>query len=147
MTTPITRFSGEHSFLSNFFPSPIPYEDYTYPTVEHAYQASKSDTEGGRQRIQAAKQPGHAKRLGRKVPLRPDWEDVKVDIMESLLRLKFADPELQYLLKKTGDADLIEGNTWGDAYWGMVKDELGAWQGDNRLGYLLMKLREEFSGE
>jgi predicted NAD-dependent protein-ADP-ribosyltransferase YbiA (DUF1768 family) len=82
--------------------------------------------------------PSQAKWEGRKIPIRKDWEDVKLDVMESLLRVKFADLELKQLLLATGTAKLIEGNFWGDTYWGVC-----AGIGRNNLGKLLMKIRDE----
>ncbi len=79
--------------------------------------------------------------LGRRVPLRPDWEQVKVAEMEKVVRAKFTqNPHLARLLVSTGDAEVLEGNTWNDTCWGV---DLYTDRGENRLGKLLMKLREE----
>lgn len=98
--------------------------------------------------IANAPTPGQAKRLGRKVKIRPDWEYVKKDIMLEGLRKKFAIPELRQKLLDTGDAYLEEGNTWHDNYWGVChciecQDVLAK----NNLGLLLMKIREEIQNE
>lgn len=82
--------------------------------------------------------PGEAKRLGRKATLRLDWEKVKLTIMEDLLRQKFAWKELKEKLLSTGDEELVEGNTWSDTFWGVCNGK-----GENHLGKLLMKIREE----
>lgn len=134
----IDEFSGEYRFLSNFFPSPVTYEGIEFPTVEHAFQAAKTMDTVERIRIAELKKPGEAKRAGRKVALRPDWENVKEKIMLDILRLKFAYPDLRKYLLNTGEVKLEEGNTWGDRYWGTC---FGI--GRNRLGHLLMKLRKE----
>ena len=87
-----------------------------------------------------AETPGLAKKLGRKATIRPDWEKIKLPIMEYLLRQKFGDKTLKALLIGTGDAELVEGNMWGDTYWGVCKGK-----GENHLGKLLMKIREELN--
>ena len=87
--------------------------------------------------------PGEAKSAGRRLKLRTDWEKVKDQVMEDLVRKKFSDRGLARGLLETEDAELIEGNTWNDQTWGMVKDSDGKWHGQNRLGKILMKVREE----
>lgn len=139
MRTPIREFRGEFRFLSNFWPSPVPWRDVTFPSVEHAFQASKTTDADWIARIAAAATPGDAKRLGRQAPLRPDWEQVKVKVMAALLKRKFTDPALRAKLLATGDAALIEGNTWGDIFWGV---DLRTGAGQNNLGQLLMTLRQ-----
>ena len=140
-TTPevIDSFTGDYAFLSNFATSTIVWEGPDYPTVEHAYQASKTLDPQVRQRIREAKSPGDARRLGRTASLRPDWERKRFHVMRQLLAQKFNTlRDLQELLLATGDAWLVEANTWGDTYWG-VSDGKGA----NHLGLLLMELRLE----
>lgn len=132
----IDRFTGQYAFLSNFYPSPVLQDGAIYPTVEHAYQASKTDVEYVRKLIRQAATPGIAKRLGRSVLLRYEWDNLKIDVMRDLLRKKFLIPELRQKLLQTGNAELIEGNYWGDTYWG-VCDGVG----ENRLGKLLMEER------
>src|SRR5262245_14222864 len=127
----IDRFEGEHSFLSNFHDSPVDLDGARYPTVEHAFQAAKTFDSAERARVRAAPTPGSAKRMGRRVALRPDWEKVKLGIMEGLLRTKFADPTLGALLRATAGHELVEGNTWNDRFWGVCKG-----QGQNHLGRL-----------
>lgn len=139
---PITNFRGTYEFLSNFAHSPLVYEGETYPTVEHAFQAAKTFDPEERAKVRMAASPGSAKRLGRRVTLRIDWETVKYDIMLALLRQKFNDSVLCEKLLATGDAELIEGNTWGDRTWGCVEVK-GKWVGKNRLGHLLMQVRAE----
>ncbi|MCE7985531.1 MAG: NADAR family protein [Caldilinea sp. CFX5] len=139
---PITSFHGDYDFLSNFAYSPLTYEGETYPTVEHAFQAAKTFDPAEQQKVREASSPGSAKRLGRRVTLRADWETVKYDIMLALLRQKFSAPDFRPKLLATGDADLIEGNTWGDRTWGCVQVK-GQWVGKNHLGKLLMQVRAE----
>lgn len=138
----ITNFHGPHFFLSNFCPSPIELDGETYPTVEHAFQALKTSDADDRRAIREAETAARAKQLGRRVNLRADWERVKFGLMADLLRQKFADPDLRASLLATGEADLIEGNTWGDKVWGCVQVK-GKWIGQNNLGKLLMQVRAE----
>lgn len=134
----INSFTGPYRFLSNFWTVKLEYEGQRYPSVEHAFQAAKTLDLAARSRIAVLPTSAAAKRAGRTVALRDDWERVRVPIMEQLLRLKFDNPELRTKLLSTGDAVLIEGNTWGDTFWGVCR---GA--GENRLGRLLMVIRDE----
>jgi ribA/ribD-fused uncharacterized protein len=132
----IDSFSGKYRFLSNFYSIDVGYEGVIYPSVEHAYQAAKTLNVGLRSAIRMAGNPGAAKKMGQAVLLRPEWEDVKVEIMAELLARKFAHPGLRASLLATGDEELIEGNTWGDTVWGVCNGV-----GTNYLGRLLMDLR------
>ena len=145
MTEPITAFRGEYDFLSNFYLCVITLDDVDYSSVEHAFQAAKTDNADERRKVQLAPSPGRAKQIGRKVTLRPDWESVKIGIIEDLVRQKFTrHDELRDLLLATGDAKLIEGNTWNDRTYGAVwSKKQGAWIGKNHLGKILMKVRAE----
>lgn len=135
----IQGFRGEYDFLSNFYRSPIEYEGIKYSTVEHAYQASKSPLPAMRAEITKLKKPGSAKAWGRAlVHKREDWEEVKVQVMLDLLRLKFQNPILRDRLLVTGDAFIEETNWWGDTFWGVCRGE-----GKNILGKLLMQVRSE----
>ena len=139
----IDSFSGEYEFLSNFFPSVICDPDgITYPTVEHYFQAMKTVHLSERKEIAAAPTPGKAKRMGRRVFLRSDWEGIKIEVMRQGLKQKFADKELRDKLLATGDAILIEGNWWHDTFWGVCDGK-----GENNLGKLLMEVRTEMIKE
>jgi N-glycosidase YbiA len=148
MVTQITRFHGDYGFLSNFYPCVVTWEGADYSSVEHAFQAAKTHDLDERYRVQTASAPGEAKRLGRRVTLRDDWEAVKLGILEELVRQKFTRyPELGAMLLATGDAELIEGNTWNDRFYGCVwSEKQGRWLGKNHLGQLLMCVREELKG-
>lgn len=141
MTPAIRRFDGEYEFLSNFYPSPIEWDGAMYPTVEHAFQATKTLNPEYRGKIQRASTPGEAKRLGRSVALRSDWESIKVGTMIALIAIKF-EPHtpLAAKLLATGDAELIEGNTWHDNFWGV--DIRTPEKGLNWLGKILMNWRQ-----
>lgn len=141
----IDDFAGPHSFLSNFYPSVIVYGDATGPwiTVEHAFAAAKTTDRAIRERIRRMSTPGQAKAAGRSLILRPDWEAVKDAVMLDLLRLKFAIPTLNTLLLRTHPHALIEGNTWHDRIWGVCTCPRCGGAGENRLGRLLVQVREE----
>src|SRR5574341_75890 len=100
----INQFTGQHAFLSNFYPSWIELDGEQYPTVEHAFQAAKTLDKAERKLIREAAAPAQARRLGRKVHLRSDWEQVKFGVKRSLVQQKFSDPGLQRMLVGTGDA-------------------------------------------
>ena len=127
-----------YAFLSNFHPSTIVVDGHKYATVEHAYQAHKTLNEGSRELIRSAADPAAAKKLGRGVEMRPDWDAVKVDLMRQFVRKKFESPFLAHALLGTGDANLVYGNTWNDRFWGVCR---GA--GHNWLGRILMEVRDE----
>lgn len=131
----ILEFRSEYRWLSNFWPAEVLLDGMTFPSVEHAYQAAKvPPTQREPFRCGRA---GKAKRLGRRVERRADWDAVKVPIMRSLIQQKFAlGTELGERLKATGNGQLVEGNGWGDVFWGVCEG-----RGCNVLGHLLMQQR------
>lgn len=144
---PITSFKNEYEFLSNFFRCPfklyLPNGVEAY-TVEHLFQAAKTDDLNWQRQIANAATPGMAKRLGRQVPLRKDWESIKIAVMQDLLQQKFMyEQPMKQMLIATRGHKLIEGNNWDDKFWGMVRQPDGEWVGQNHLGRLLMKIRNE----
>lgn len=165
--TDILEFKGENAYLSNFFYAPfiakawldpgagerIAIYPSTWPTVEHFFQACKSSNVAGAERVLNAGTPGQAKRFGRTLDLRQDWEEIKDKVMEEGVWRKFhSHPRLAELLASTDDSVLVEGNRWGDKYWGACfefdsgqeswsSDGRLALVGKNRLGEILMSLR------
>lgn len=134
----IKEFKGENFFLSNFFVAPVYYQGIRFENNEAAFQAAKCPE---RMRDFCGLSPQSAKRLGRKVTLRPDWETVKYDVMYQVCKAKFLqNPDLRNKLVETGDAELVEGNTWGDKIWGVCGGV-----GENNLGKILMRIRDEIS--
>jgi ribA/ribD-fused uncharacterized protein len=136
---PVREFQGDFRWLSNFWPAPVVLDGLTYPTVEHAYQAAKSEDPAWRQLVLRTPKPGKVKRSARGVQVRPDWDAARVGIMLDLLRQKFRKgSDLGDQLARTGQRELIEGNTWGDVWWGVSRG-----QGQNMLGKLLVQVRGE----
>jgi len=136
----IDQFRGEYAFLSNFWEAPVSYQGLTYGSNEAAFQAQKCILPEEKIAFTHLR-PSDAKKAGRRVQLRPDWEAVKLEIMEELVRAKFAqNEELRLLLLATGDQELLEGNTWNDTFWGV---HLKNHRGENHLGKILMKIRDE----
>ena len=118
----IDSFAGTNRVLSNFSNHEAAYGDRWYATAEHAFAAAKTHNDNWMKAIAAAESPTAAKYLGRRAPIRDDWEEVKPQIMLDIVRSKFAhDPALAAHLRDTGDALLIEGNTWGEKYWGRIR--------------------------
>lgn len=181
----ITRFEGFYAYLSNFSPSVVEMYGEQFPTCEHAFQAAKwppvlNDTSRSlinaqmRERVRRAPTPGIAKRLGHtRLPLiRADWDEFRLEAMLVLIRRKFglvpmtsstatADAHKRgETLLGTGEQTLVEGNTWGDDFWGAiwqgragVPSDATVWAteahgdlalvGQNELGRTLMKVRGE----
>jgi len=140
MDIPISEFVGGFRFLSNFYPVPIMLEGNVYLSLEHAFQAAKTADPLEQQKIREMLTPGKAKRAGRQVTLRSNWEQIKLRVMLALVRQKFGHPELGKKLLATGNKELIEGNNWGDTFWGVCKEK-----GENHLGKILMKVRSELA--
>ncbi len=132
----IQEFVGDYRFLSSFWFCDV----FGWPTIEHAYQASKTRNRGEQQLIMACQTPGQAKRAGQKVTLRSDWNQLRIHVMASLVDMKFSgmNPMLVDLLMNTYPAQLIEGNKWGDTYWG-ISNGIGS----NHLGEILMARRKQ----
>ena len=135
------RVNDEFGEFSNFAPYPIVIDGERWATSEHYFQAQKFLDDAYRRRIQVAKSPMIAARLGRSrsQPLRRDWESVKLDVMLTAVRAKFTQHEdLRALLVSTGAATIVE-HTKNDSYWG----DGGDGSGSNMLGHILMRVREE----
>lgn len=142
MNTIINEFIGDYRFLSNFYFAPIIYEGIRYISTEVAYQAAKTLDTNTRIEMSNLKS-SEAKRIGKTIPLRSDWETVKESIMYELCYKKFTEhKDLQKKLLDTGEAELIEGNWWGDTYWGVCRGI-----GENKLGKILMKIRNQIRNE
>ena len=151
MKAKITEFRGDYAFLSNFqiLGAPVhaihPCGKTVYCTsVESAYQASKCSDPNDMDQF-SKMMPRDAKQKGRKVKMMPGFDFIKDDIMHDLVYEKFRmNSGLMDRLIATGDAELIEGNNWGDTYWGV---DLRTGKGENHLGKILMKVRDELKKE
>ena len=133
----INSFKDENYFLSNFYSAPIVYNGLLFQNNEAAFQAQKCINKADREKF-CNLNPTEARNLGRKIPLRKDWEQVKMTVMKEIVMAKFEqNPDLMEKLLNTGNAYLEEGNTWGDRTWGTVNG-IGA----NNLGRILMEVRE-----
>lgn len=144
MSKNIMTFRGEYDFLSNMYAASFVWDGRAYRNSEAAFQSAKSldpavrDTFGNMNGVEA-------KRAGKKVKLREDWEHVKVEIMEEVVRAKFSqNPELLQRLVDIGDLELVEGNRWHDTFWGV---DMTSGKGENHLGKILMKIRAELGGK
>lgn len=118
---------------------PIEYQEILYYSNENFFQAMKTTDIEVRKHI-ASVNPYESKRIGKTIDLRPDWLEIRMKVMEVGLERKFRDPVLAKALLATGNAELVEANTWGDTYWGVCKGV-----GQNHLGRLLMQLRTELN--
>ncbi len=134
----IASFRGQFFFLSNFYQAPVLYQGIKYLNSEAAFQSAKTLDLEQRKRFSHLS-PVEAKKLGRKIPLRPDWEEIKDKVMLAIVKDKFTrNHDLAVKLLATGDAILVEVNTWGDKYWGVCANK-----GLNKLGKTIMKVRTE----
>ena len=135
----IDKFSGEYEFLSNMYPCKVAYGGITYKCSESAYQAQKRPDLA----LRFADLDGYtAKKLGRQIEIRSDWEQAKLRIMATIVFQKFnQNKDLAEKLILTGDAELIEGNYWGDTYWGICTNRIYNNVGENYLGKILMFTR------
>jgi len=135
-------FRGAFDFLSNFYPARVEVGGICYQNAEAVFQAQKCADAADRA-IFAELPAVKAKRKGRQVELRPDWDAVRLSVMEAVVRAKFTqNPDLAARLVATGTMPLVEGNFFGDTFWG-VDAKTG--NGENNLGKILMKIREELS--
>lgn len=139
----IYGFFNDFRFLSNFHLVEIPYEGRVYGSTEAAYMSGKTHNQEDKDKL-AKMTPSQAKRFGRTIQLREDWEDVKDKIMYDVNLVKYLSgpseetQKLKTMLHITNDFKLVEANWWGDEYWGEC---FGV--GQNKLGKILMKVRDE----
>ncbi len=135
--TTIDQFVGDYHFLSNFHFADVELDGLVYSTVEHAYQAAKSNDPAVREAVRKAWQPGIAKAMGRRIDVPSSWWTRRVSVMHTLVTRKFQHAHLRAQLDATGRAVLIEGNWWNDTYWGVCRGT-----GENWLGRILMSVRD-----
>jgi hypothetical protein len=140
----IKEFQKEYRWLSNFMPVNIILDEEEYSSVEHAYQSAKSDDQDWKQFCILESNPAEVRRQSRNVVLKKDWNIIKDEIMLQLLKQKFSQEPYKHLLLDTKNEQIQEGNYWGDTYWGV---DLKTGEGENRLGKMIMKIRQEIKGE
>ena len=140
----IIRFIDEFRWLSNFVDVEIEWEGRRYKSVEHAYQSAKSLDKEWKKFCASDVSSGKVKRASRRIEIRDDWEAIKKSVMKNLLIKKFSDERYRSLLLATGDTYIIEGNTWGDTFWGV---DLNSGEGKNILGLLIMEIRSSMKVE
>ena len=131
----------DYGCFSNFSPHPSKLTGKTWATSEHYFQAQKFAGTPRVEEIRRTPSPMIAARMGRnrERPLRCDWDSAKDRIMLEAVRAKFTQHDgLRTILLGTGDARLVE-HTTNDSYWG----DGGDGSGKNRLGQILMQVREE----
>lgn len=131
----IDSFRGDYSYLSNFWDCTLKFKGVLYNNAESAFQSQKCPS---RYKDFIGLSGAKAKKLGKEVELRADWEQVKIKLMTEIVLEKFLQNyELAVKLLATEDAILVEGNTWGDRYWGVC-----CGIGKNNLGIILMSVRQ-----
>ena len=136
----IKEFKNQYFFLSNFYEYPIYYNKLVFCNAEAAFQAQKVINEKDQYKF-INLNASQARKLGKTVQLRKDWEEIKDNVMYEIVKRKFTiNKELQQKLLETKEEELVEGNWWHDTYWG-VDSKTGI--GQNKLGKILMKVREE----
>lgn len=134
----ISKFDGKYKFLSNFYRCPISYRGMVFSSAESAFQSQKSANWVRMMKFQELN-PYEAKKLGGRIRIRPDWDDIRDFVMYEVVKAKFSQNfELREKLLATGVDYLEEGNIWGDKYWGRCNGI-----GKNKLGHILMRVREE----
>lgn len=154
----INIFRDENYFLSNFYPCLVVKDNIKYPSVEHYYVAMKTNApiithenkkyrlNDFRKMISELKYPGMVKKIGKKIPIREDWDTEKINIMKYGIREKFKDSNLKNKLINTKNEELVEGNWWHDNYFGnCFCDNCKNKKGKNKLGKLIMEIRDEIN--
>lgn len=135
----VMTFSKKYAFLSASHSADFEWDGRIYHCIEAAFQSAKSLDPYDRRRISELKGVA-AKREGKELKLRRDWDLIKDDVMEEIVLEKFIQhPKLRKKLIDTGDLELVNGNRLQETYWG-VDEATGA--GENKLGKILMKVRE-----
>lgn len=145
----IDRFEDDYFFLSNFYVNPlegVKFAGLRVASTEHAYQMTKATNEEDLSWVAAASTAGQAKKRGRRIFCRSDWDEIKIPVMRAVLASKFSwESELSNRLLDTEDALLVEGNYWHDIFWGVCHGKCRSGphpsMGENWLGWCLMAQR------
>jgi hypothetical protein len=139
----IDSFKDSFAFLSNFFPAPITTKLGVFPTAEHLYQACKTKDRQQQLMVMGLSSPAEAKKVGKTLTIREDWDDLKLTYMEKTVQYKFIQNwNLMTKLVETNGHEIVEGNYWHDNFWGVCSCEKCGRKGLNHLGKILMNLRQ-----
>ena len=143
-----SRINSKYGVFSNFSPVSIVYNGIKYNFTEAAWQAQKCINEKDRIKF-SNMTPSQAKQAGRRTKLRPDWENVKLDLMEEICFIKFSQAPFKEILLSTGDEEIVEDTTgWHDNIWGNCScAKCINKPGKNLLGKTLMKIRDRLKEE
>lgn len=129
----------DFGMFSNFYKAKFFLNGKWWPTTEHYYQAMKTLNVEEQEMVRDLSSAHLARLAGQKVTLRPDFDQVKDQMMMRGLEAKFTQNKfLQDILLDTSDEEIVE-NSPVDFYWGCGKDG----SGQNKLGKLLMELRNK----
>lgn len=138
----IKGFFGEYRWLSNYHICPIFYEGIEYTSSEAAYQSAKTTDEYARS-LFSKMTPSQSRKFGQEIKPRKDWDDIKIDVMYTVLKDKFTrNQDLKEKLLQTGNKILEETNWWNDTFWGVCDGK-----GKSHLGNVIMKIRKEINDE
>lgn len=138
---PILGFQGEYRWLSNFAPCDILYDGVIYPSVENAYVAAKTTNPSARRQLET-RSPNDAKSIGRTLPLRKHWDQLRVPLMRQFLIQKYNQVPYRQLLIETEGRYIEETNWWNDRFWGVCGGK-----GENMLGKLIMDIRDHLTSQ
>lgn len=136
---PILGFQGDYRWLSNFAPCDILYDGVIYPSVENAYVAAKTTNPSARRQLETCS-PNDAKSIGRTLPLRKHWDQLRVPLMRQFLIQKYNQEPYRQLLINTEGRYIEETNWWNDQFWGVCGGK-----GENILGVLIMDIRDRLT--
>jgi ribA/ribD-fused uncharacterized protein len=139
----ITSFQGKYRFLSNFWSCRFVFMGFEWPSAEHAYQAMKChDQDYWAKILETSVSAADAKRMGAQIMRDPSFQSNRLNFMRAIVFAKFdQNSDLMTMLRETGSAELIEGNTWGDTFWGQCP----VGKGHNHLGKILMGIRDDIT--
>ena len=136
----ISSFKGEYDFLNNRYGCSFVWQGIRYNNVESAFHASKYTDESER-KILSRMSADKAVKKSMECTQSIEWEESKLNIMESILLAKFdQNPSLKKSLIETEGRILINGNNKHETYWGV---DLYSWIGENHIGKILMTIRDK----
>lgn len=141
----ICQFRGEYYFLSNLYPCHLQYDDMDFLSLEHAYLYLKYNNNDFRYKCLSDIPANILKKSTTGLTLTKDWNSIKIHTMYELLKIKFNNEPYKSLLLDTSNQNIVEGNNWNDTFWGVDINTTPNY-GENHLGRLIMKVRDELNG-